>query len=342
MSNLTAEEILKKLRVYLFPWGANEPDVDSMVEFAKAAEELGYEAIHVPWHFTMPKTKSFGAFGTRYLFDPMVLMPILARETSRIKIAFEFVVPALHPFVWAQYFASLDNASNGRAVAVPVLGWWEEDFKVGMVKKTERGRRMDEALDTITKLMAGEPIEETGGIWDSQGLELNPKPVQQPFPLWIGGGEKSLNRSAKFAEAFYPLFPTVDEIRDDLVPSLKRLSEEYGRAKALELAVVNYGMISEDAQWIDEWAIPRLLARINGITMEEAVERRDDQTLNRPEERLMIGTPQAAADRLAAMIGAGADHLVMDFYLHGWVDAKFGLEHMTRFAHEVVPLAAAK
>lgn len=342
MSKLTSEEIFKRLRVYLFPWGADEPDVASMVEFAKAAEDLGYEAVHVPWHYTMPKTKSFAAFGTRYLFDPMVLMPILAQETSRIKIAFEFVVPALHPFVWAQYFASLDVASGGRALAVPVLGWWEEDFKVGMVKKTERGRRMDEALETMSKLFAGKPIEEPGAIWDSAGLELNPRPVQQPFPMWIGGGEKSLNRSAKFAEAFYPLFPTVDEVRSNLVPTLQRLSKEYGRAKQLELAAVNYGMISEDAEWIKEWAIPRLLARIDVITMEQALEQRDDQTLNPPEERLMIGTPQAAADRLAALLDAGCDHLVLDFYLHGWVDSKFGLEHMTSFAKEVVPLAAAK
>ncbi|MFV0462084.1 MAG: LLM class flavin-dependent oxidoreductase [Nostocoides sp.] len=340
MATLTTEDIFKKLRVYLFPWGADEPDVESMVKFAQAAEELGFDAIHVPWHFTMPKTKSFGAFGTRYLLDPMVLMPMIAARTTRIKVAFEFVVPALHPFVWAQYFASLDRASNGRALAVPVLGWWEEDFKVGMVKQSERGRRMDEALEVMTKLWAGEPIEEMGRIWDCVGLELNPRPVQDPFPMWIGGGDKSQGRSAKYAQAFYPLFPTVEEIRDDIVPNLARLSQEHGRTTPLELAVVNYGMISEDDAWLKEWALPRLLARINGITMEEALERVDDQTLNRPEERLLIGTPQAAAERLAAMIAAGADHLVLDFYLHGWVDSTFGLEHMTRFAKEVVPLAA--
>lgn len=339
---MTTQEIFKSLRVYLFPWGANEPDIKSMVEFAKAAEDLGYEAIHVPWHFTMPKTKSFAEFGTRYLFDPMVLMPILARETSRIKLAFEFVVPALHPFVWAQFFASLDRASNGRALAVPVLGWWEEDFSVGMVKKSERGRRMDEALDAMTKLWAGEPIEEAGQVWDCRGLELNPRPQQQPFPLWIGGGEKSLNRSAKYAQAFYPLFPTVEEIRNDLVPTMEAKAQEFGRNDKLELAVVNYGMISEDDQWIKEWALPRLLARTNGLTMDQALAQIDDQSLARPEDRLMIGHPEAAAQRLANMLGAGADHIVIDFYLHGWEDSRFGLEHMTRFAKDVVPLAAGK
>ncbi|WP_029138080.1 LLM class flavin-dependent oxidoreductase [Nakamurella lactea] len=335
----TTEEIFSKLRVYLFPWGANEPDVASMIKFVKAAEDLGFDAVHVPWHFTMPKTKSFAEFGTRYLFDPMVLMPILARETSRIKIAFEFVVPALHPFVWAQYFASLDNASNGRALAVPVLGWWDEDYSVGMVDSKRRGKRMDEALDVMTKLWAGEAVE-SDGIWESAGLELNPRPVQQPFPMWIGGGEKSLDRSARFAEAFYPLFPTEQEVRDEMIPTLAAKSEKFGREKRLELAVVNYGMISEDEQWIKDWAIPRLIARTNGMTLDQALEKKDDPSIARPEERLMIGRPQDAAKRLAGLLDAGVDHLVMDFYLHGWEDSEFGLEHMTRFAKEVVPLAA--
>ncbi|MFD5226745.1 LLM class flavin-dependent oxidoreductase [Microbacterium sp. NPDC058342] len=342
MAGESVEEILKKLRVYLFPWGADGPSIDSMVEFAQKAEELGFEAIHVPWHFTMPKTASFAAFGTRYLFDPLVLMPIIARETKRIKVAFEFVAPTLHPFVWAQYFSTLDNASNGRAVAVPVLGWWDEDFSVGMVKTTERGRRMDEAMSTFRHLWNGEEITEAGRIWDSTGLEITPRPVQERLPMWVGGGEKSLNRTAKWADAFYPLFPTPDEIRNELLPTLRGKDEEFGRTTPLELAAVNYGMISDDENWIKEWALPRLLARINGITFEEALTRIDDKTLNRPEERLMIGSAEQAAQRLRENLDAGVDHLVLDFYLHGWEDSKFGIEHMTRFAKEVVPLAAAK
>jgi alkanesulfonate monooxygenase SsuD/methylene tetrahydromethanopterin reductase-like flavin-dependent oxidoreductase (luciferase family) len=310
-----------------------------MVKLAQRAEELGYSAIHVPWHFTMPKTKSFGAFGTRYLLDPMVLMPVLASKTSRIKLAFEFVVPALHPFVWAQYFSSLDRVSNGRALAVPVLGWWEEDFSVGMVKTSERGRRMDEALDAMTKLWAGEPITEAGRIWDCRGLELNPRPVQQPFPMWIGGGEKSLNRAARFGTAFYPLFPTAEETRE-MIASCAERAHSYGRS--IELAAVNYGMVTDDEAWMRDYAMPRLIARINGLTLQEAHDQIDDMSLNRPEQRLMIGSPEACADRLGELLDAGTDHLVLDFYMHGWENVEFGLEHMTRFATEVVPLVGKR
>lgn len=339
MTDTDSRGLMSQLRTYLFPWGKGEPSVEQMVEFAQAAEELGFEAVHVPWHFTMPKTKSFKEFGTRYLVDPMVLMPMLAARTTRIKLAFEFVVPALHPFVWAQYFASLDHASGGRALAVPVLGWWDEDFSVGMVNRKERGKRMDEALATLVQLWAGEPIEEAGRFWDCRGLELNPRPVQQPFPLWIGGGEKSLDRTARYGTAFYPLFPTAQETRDVVRPSLK-LAEEYGRS--LELGVVNYGLVTDDADWLRDYAYPRLVARINGLTLDEALAQVDDPNLNQPSERLMIGPKEDCAARLRELLDAGTDHLVLDFYMHGWESPQFGLEQMTKFATEVVPLCEAR
>jgi alkanesulfonate monooxygenase SsuD/methylene tetrahydromethanopterin reductase-like flavin-dependent oxidoreductase (luciferase family) len=163
--------------------------------------------------------------------------------------------------------------------------------------------------------------------------------VQQPFPLWIGGGEKSVARAARYASAFYPLFPTADETRE-MIAATGAQAREHGRS--VELAAVNYGMVTEDRQWLEEYAMPRLIARTNGMTLQEAIDARDDPSLNRPEERLMIGTPQACADRLTELLDAGTDHLVIDFYMHGWENADFGLEHMTKFANEVVPLVGAR
>jgi len=327
---------MSRLRVYLFVWGFEEPSLDSIVDLACTAEELGFEAVHVPWHYTMPLTGNFPDFGTRYLFDPMVLMPILARETKRIKIALEFVVPTLHPFVWAQYFASLDRASNGRALAVPVLGWWQDDFKVGVSRRDQRGKRMDEALAALTELWAGRKITEPGAYWDCTNLELNPKPVQQPFPMWIGGGEKSIERAARYATALYPLYPTADEIRKVWVPTLQAARES---GNELDLAVVNYVLATDDKEWYENHAYTKLLARTNGISLAEAQQKRGDPNLNRPEDRLMVGSNQECALRLREMLDAGADHVVIDFYMHGWEPASFGKEQMVRFAKEIVPLS---
>lgn len=336
-SKRNVSQIMDRMRVYLFPWGKGEPPADDMIEFAVYAEELGYRGVNVPWHYTMPKTKSFKAFGTRYLLDPVVLVPMILARTSRIQVALEYVMPTLHPFVWAQYFASLDHASGGRALAVPVLGWWEEDYQAGMVPKSERGRRMDESLQTVRRLWEGSAIPEAGDFWDSSGLELNPRPVQQPFPVWIGGGEAQIDRTARYAQAIYPLFPTEEETRDYWVPLLDK-AKDYGRT--IDLAVVNYVLAHDDPDWFDEYALPRLIARINGITLEEALESKDDMSLNRPEERLMVGSNEECAQKLVRLLDAGSDHIVIDFYMHGWEPVEFGREQMRRFAEEIVPLAA--
>jgi alkanesulfonate monooxygenase SsuD/methylene tetrahydromethanopterin reductase-like flavin-dependent oxidoreductase (luciferase family) len=332
---MPSDNIMSRLRVYLFSWGAEEPSVETIVDLARTAEELGFEAIHVPWHFTMPLTGNFPDFGTRYLFDPVVLIPVLARETKRIKVALEFVVGTLHPFVWAHYFASLDRATNGRMLAVPVLGWWEDDFKVGVSRRSQRGGRMDEALSALSDLWAGRNVAQPGRYWDCANLELNPKPVQQPFPMWIGGGEKSVERAARFATALYPLYPTPDEIRKEWVPTLKQASA----TRPLELAVVNYVLATDDESWYRRHAYPKLLARINGLSLADAQQRLEDASLNRPEDRLMVGTNQQCANRLREILDAGADHIVIDFYMHGWEPASFGKEQMTRFAKEIVPLS---
>jgi len=331
-------EILSRSRAYMFPWGKGEPPVSRMIDFCLLAEELGLAGVNVPWHYTVPKTKSFLAFGTRYLIDPVAIVPMILARTERLVVGLEFALPALHPFVWAQYFASLDMASNGRVLVVPVLGWWEEDYKVGLVDKKVRGKRMEEAISTMRALWNGEPITERGECFDSVGLELNPRPVQDPLPVWIGGSEAQAERAARYAQAIYPLFPTSEEVQDVWIPIAKR-ALEYGRPQ-LEIAVVNYVLAHDDPAWFEEYAHPRLLARINGLTLDEAVERMDDPTLNRPTERLMVGSNEECAVRLVEILQSGVDHVVVDFYMHGWEPVEFGEEQMRRYAEEIVPLAA--
>lgn len=327
--------ILDRMRAYIFTWGRDEPTVNQLVEVAQAAEALGYAAVHVPWHYTMPRVRSFHDFGTRYSLDPMVVLPAIANGTSRIKIAFEFVAPVTHPFAWAHFISSLDRASNGRVLPIPVLGWWKEDFQVGGAKTTERGKRFDECLDALDKLWSGEGVSEPGRFWDVTGLELDPRPAQDPMPMWIGGGDLSIPRAAKYAEAFYPLAPTPDQVRE-LAPRLAEASE--GRSP-LELAVVNHGLVTEDADWLRDYR-PNLLARINGLDLEEATARIDDPTLWQPQERLMVGDVDQCVTKMNDFIDAGVDHFVYDFNMHGWEDIAFGVHQMTRFAEDVAPRVA--
>ena len=145
--------VLDRFGVYLFPWGKRPSTIDGLAELACQAERLGFDSVHVPWHFTLPDNWIFPAFENRFLVDPLVLLPVLVERTSRLRVSLNTaILPTLHPFFWAQYLASLDVQSGGRTIAGAAIGWWPDDFKVGGGSLKERGGRMDEALEAVTRL----------------------------------------------------------------------------------------------------------------------------------------------------------------------------------------------
>ena len=324
------ESILGRFGIYVFPWGKRPPQIGEIVELAKLAEELGFDSVHIPWHFTLPTNWIFPDFGNRFLVDPLVVLPILARETKRVRLGLNAaILPILHPFFWAQYLAAIDVVSEGRLIAGVAIGWWEDDFKIGLAPLGERGRRMDEALDIISKLWRGEEIAQAGQFWDASGMSLDPRPVQAEVPIWIGGGARSVDRAGRWASALMPLNPSPEEVKEQFKPQLAAAGAVHSRQ--VELAIMNYGVFSEDKDWIDTEIRPKLrecvgfdVAGPNGL----------DAELDR---RIMFGSPEQAAACANRLFAAGVDYIVMDFQLHGWESPDFAREQMTRFVEDVAP-----
>jgi alkanesulfonate monooxygenase SsuD/methylene tetrahydromethanopterin reductase-like flavin-dependent oxidoreductase (luciferase family) len=310
-----------RVGVAVFPWGKERPSIDTIVRIAKHAEDLGFDSIHMPWHFTLPDATF--PWGNRYVLDPLVVAPILIRETKRIKFSFNAgVLPILHPFFWAQYLASLDVASGGRTIPAVALGWWEEDFSVGLTPMRERGRRFDEALDILTRLWRGDEILQAGTFWDCRSLHLDPKP-RPAIPLWIGGDIKSIERAARWGTALNPLDPTLDHIRNVLRPGLDDAGERNGHR--IDLAGYCQSLVvldSDDQNAVNGHYLPFLEQRV-GRALDDSV---------------VYGSPQQCAKHMANLLGAGLDYFVFDCYFHGWETEQWGMEQMSRLANDVLPL----
>jgi len=316
-------ETLSRIGVYVFPWGKEPPTVESVVRLTRHMERLGLDSVQIPWHFTLPPAR-FG-WGNRYLLDPLVVLPAMVAATTRIRVGLNSgLVPLLHPFFWAQYLASLDVMSGGRTIAGLALGWWEEDFAVGGAERAERGKRTDEGLEIISRLWRGEPIETAGRFWDARGLRLDPRP-SPPMPLWIGGGAKSIERAARHAQGLNPLHPSLDEIRTVLRPGLDAAAARHGRPRPT-LAVFNYCVViepSDSPSWVRDELMPTLRARLHG---------------QEPDDSIVWGSPEQCAKRLSLLFDAGADYVLFDGNLHGWLPERFSEEQMTRFVERVMPL----
>lgn len=332
-----SENVLDKIGVFVFPWGKQPPTIDSLVDMARTIEDLGFESVQIPWHYTMPKVRIFPAFGNRFCLDPTVVLPILARETTRVRIGINsLVLPVSNPYHVAKWFATMDHVSGGRFFGGVASGWWKEDFQAAGVPLKGRTERFDEGLRILADLLAGRPITEPGRFYDAVGLEVEPLPLQEHLPLWVGGGIKSVERAARWADVLCPINPSPAEVRNELRPALDEAGARYG--KAMQLACFNYVVVDEDEQRMREFHWPRMVSRLNYISLEEAMVADRASLKLDPDERVMWGTPERAAARMRELLDAGIDYFVLDFHYHGLESEEFAKEQMERFVRDVAPL----
>jgi alkanesulfonate monooxygenase SsuD/methylene tetrahydromethanopterin reductase-like flavin-dependent oxidoreductase (luciferase family) len=310
---------LDRIGVYVWPWGTTPPTVDGIAEQAAHAERVGFDSVHVGCHTTLPTSWIYAELGNRSIVDPLVVLPVIVERTTRVRVALNAApLPTRHPFLWAQYLASLDVHSGGRTIAGLAAGWWADDFRIGGASIRERGARMDEALGVVTRLWAGEPIAEPGRFWDATGLALDPRPVRQPLPVWVGGSERSIARAARFGSAWMPLFRSPASVRG-LRTKLDEAAARHGRQ--VELAVMTCAVVSDDDRYIEREARPKLLelASFDGAPAE-------------PEACVVCGPPAVCVEQVYRLFEAGADYVVLDFQLFGLESPAFAREQMSRFA----------
>ena len=214
--------IMDHFSVAVFPWGRKPPTMNEVVEAAQHAEKLGFYSVNVPLMNAIPDAGPFGRFGNKSILDARVLLPAIIAATSKIRIAVDSIpLPYLPPFDWAKYFASLDVISNGRVIVGMCLGMVDEAFHAVGADRRKRGAIADEQLEIITRLWTEDEVTYDGQFYKLNGVSMEPKPVQKPYPpIWWGGRSVSIPRAARYCEYINPPWPTFDELSDVYLPRL--------------------------------------------------------------------------------------------------------------------------
>ncbi|HVN51424.1 MAG TPA: LLM class flavin-dependent oxidoreductase [Acidimicrobiales bacterium] len=145
------------------------------------AEELGFDGACVNEHHQ-------NAYGI--MPSPNLIAAVLARETSRMKIAVVGNALPLYdpPTRVAEEFAMIDNLSHGRLIAGFVVGGGPEYYSFS-INPAHARERFAEAHDIILKAWTEPgPQEYIGKHYKLRFLNTWPRPVQQPHPeIWIPG-----------------------------------------------------------------------------------------------------------------------------------------------------------
>jgi probable F420-dependent oxidoreductase len=203
------------------------------------ADELGYESVWLPEHLVFPKDIRGQLIPgeehppvppTVPVFDAAAYLAYLAARTEQIRLGtFVYLLGIRHPFIGARAFATLDVVSGGRAICGVGAGWLETEWEaVGLDPRT-RGRRLDEAIEVCKRLWSEPEIAHRGEFYEFDTVCFEPKPVQSPLPLHIGGeSARALRRAATVGDGWLGMSHTPDSAAAR-IDQLRALIVEAGR-----------------------------------------------------------------------------------------------------------------
>ncbi len=217
-----------------------KPDV--LAEVATKAEALGFESLWIPEHLAVPLEMrapypysadgKFPGGAAVPLHDPFVALAFVAAHTTRIKLGTGvFVLPLRNAIAVAKAVASLDVLSNGRFLFGVGIGWLADEFEIVGMPFANRAARTREAIRMLKTLWRDETPSFTGRFHSFPPLGFGPKPVQQPHPPIILGGESpaALKRAAEVGDGWIGVAHTPDSAAA-IVARLRELRSVAGRA----------------------------------------------------------------------------------------------------------------
>ena len=182
-------------------WPNPSQTYEDVLELCQHAEATGWDGIWYADHF-MPNAEDTSAPWP----EAWTTLSAIGANTSRVRIGTLVTGNTYrHPAVLAKMAATLDHITHGRMVLGLGSGWQENEHRqygIEFYTVGERLRRLDEACQVIKELYQHQHANFDGEFYRLENATLEPKPVQHPLPLLIGGGgEKvTLKITAKYAD----------------------------------------------------------------------------------------------------------------------------------------------
>lgn len=226
-------------------------DFGGMIDFVKTAEAAGYDKVRFVDHIVGVEVEkhpqmAYTPYTHKSAFNEVfTLMSYLSAMTSRIKLVTGVLgLPQRQTAIVAKQAAMVDNLSGGRLILGVGLGYNPIEFEALETNFKTRARRFEEQLDVL-RLLWTEPgsVKFEGDFHKLDHVNINPLPVQQPIPIWIGAGrtenpvppDKVLNRIGRKGDGWCPLFripdgmTTLDDAAQEAIAKVGAAAAEAGR-----------------------------------------------------------------------------------------------------------------
>lgn len=165
------------------------------IEQAVYAEQLGFDHIWTTEHHFVDDG-----------YSPS-LLPIcaaIAARTKRVRVGTAVLLLPLHnPLRVSEDAATVDLISGGRLDLGVGIGYRQAEFAAFGVEERTRGRQFEEAINVLRQAMGPGPVTFKGSFYEYASVEVSPKPIQQPVPIWLGGlTPRAVDRAARLSDGF--------------------------------------------------------------------------------------------------------------------------------------------
>lgn len=195
-----------------FPTRDMPADPVAIRDWAQAAETIGFDFIEVSDHVLGADRAALPDFSGPYDVDDafhetFVTLAYIAAVTRNVGLASGvLILPQRQTALVAKQAAQVDIVSGGRLRLGIGVGWNPVEYAALGQEWHVRGRRQEEQIVLMNRLWTERTVTFTGEFDRVEHAGLNPRPIQQPIPIWFGGSaEPVLRRAARYGQGWIPL-----------------------------------------------------------------------------------------------------------------------------------------
>ena len=238
---------------------------------------------------------------------PAVILGAAAARTQRIRLTSAVtVLSSADPVRVFQNFATLDLLSKGRAEMVVGRGSFIESFPLFGLRLEDYDSLFAEKLDLLLKIRENEHVHWSGKHRAAlTGQGVYPRPVQNPFPIWlgVGGTPQSFARAGALG---LPLMVAIigGEPRRfrPLVDLYRETGKRFGYSPdRLKVGVHALGYVAPTTQEAIDDFFPGYVRAFASVAKERgwaAVTRADFDAQRTPEGALLVGNAEEVVEKI--------------------------------------------
>ncbi len=274
------------------------PDrLQNLIEEIEQADQAGLDVFGIGEHHRAEFLDS----------APAVILGAAASRTSKIRLTSAVtVLSSADPVRVFQNFATLDLLSHGRAEMVVGRGSFIDSFPLFGYNLEDYDELFEEKLDLLLNIRDNEHVTWTGKHRPAlTGQGVYPRPVQNPFPIWIGAGGTPTS-FARAGALGLPLMVAIIGGQPARFRPLVDLYREAGRQfghpqEKLIVGMHALGYVAETNKQAADDFYPGYARAFNEVGKERGwsqTTRASFDAQRGPDGALMIGTPDEVIEKI--------------------------------------------